>query len=161
MSDHSVTSPKSKTVSTWLALLLGSLGLHRFYLYGLKDLWGWLHIPPTLLGLQGLHRMETLGQDDRLSWLLMPMLGLSLAAAMLSAIIYGLTPDEKWQEQHNPGLPGRPSGWGAIIGVVLSLLIGGAVLMSTIAFSAQRYFELQAETAASASDAHHLAPTQK
>lgn len=161
MSGHSVRGYKSKTVSTWLALLLGSLGLHRFYLYGFKDLGGWLHIPPTLLGLQGLQRMEALGQDDRLSWLLMPMLGLSLAAAMLSAIVYGLTPDEKWQQRHNPGLPERPSGWGAIIAVVLSLLIGGAVLMSTIAFSAQRYFELQAETAEPSNDGQAPAPTPK
>lgn len=138
---------KSKTLATWLALLLGGFGLHRFYLHGLTDRWGWLFPAPTLLGLYGLQRMDQLGQDDRLSWLLMPLLGLSLAVAMLSAIVYGLTPDEKWQARHNPDHPLRASGWAAVIGVVLSLLIGGAVLMTTIAFSAQRYFETQAEAA--------------
>ena len=138
---------KSKTLASWLALLLGGFGLHRFYLHGLADRWGWLFPAPTLLGLYGLQRMEQLGQDDRLSWLLMPLLGLSLAVAMLSAIVYGLTPDEKWQARHNPGQPLRASGWAAVIAVILSLLIGGAVLMTTIAFSAQRYFETQAEAA--------------
>lgn len=139
---------KSKTLATWLALLLGGFGLHRFYLHGLSDRWGWLFPWPTLLGLYGLQRMELLGQDDRLSWALMPLLGLSLAAAMLSAIVCGLTPDEKWNSRHNPGQLARASGWINIIGVVISLLIGGAVLMTTIAFSAQRYFEVQAETPA-------------
>ncbi len=34
---------KSKTLATFLALLLGFAGLHRFYLHGLGDRWGWLH----------------------------------------------------------------------------------------------------------------------
>ena len=41
---------QSKTLATWIALLGGSLGLHRFYLHGLRDRWGWLHPLPTLLG---------------------------------------------------------------------------------------------------------------
>ena len=48
---------RSKTLATWLAFLTGSLGLHRFYLHGLRDAWGWLHLPPTLLGLYGVSRM--------------------------------------------------------------------------------------------------------
>jgi hypothetical protein len=35
------------------------------------------------------------------------------------------------------------SGWGVIFAVVLCLLVGAAVLMATIAFSGQRYFEYQ------------------
>ncbi|RYE78204.1 MAG: NINE protein, partial [Oxalobacteraceae bacterium] len=31
---------KNKTLATLLALLFGSIGLHRFYLYGRRDLWG-------------------------------------------------------------------------------------------------------------------------
>jgi TM2 domain-containing membrane protein YozV len=139
---------KSKTVATWLALLLGSFGLHRFYLHGLADRLAWLHPWPTLLGLYGLRRMDLLGQDDRLAWVLMPILGLMLAQAMLCGIVYGLTADERWNARHNPELSGRPSGWGAVIGVIACLLIGSAALMTTIAFSAQRYFESQIETEA-------------
>ena len=135
---------KSKTSATWLALTLGSLGAHRLYLHGLKDGLAWLHPWPTLAGLYGLQRMDQLGQDDRLAWALIPLLGLMLAQSMLCAIVYGLTADERWNERHNDGRSGRPSGWLAIIGVIASLLIGGTSLMATIAFSAQRYFESQA-----------------
>lgn len=137
---------KSKTLATWLALLGGGLGLHRFYLHGLRDAWGWLHPPLTGLGLLGMQRVQQFGQDDRAAWLLMPWLGVSLSVAMLAAIVYGLTPDEKWDARHNPQGPGTPrAGWPVVIGVVLSLLIGATVLMSTIAFSVQRLVELQVE----------------
>lgn len=136
---------KSKTLATWLALLLGSLGLHRLYLYGFNDKLAWLHPLPTLLGLYGVKRMELLGQDDHLSWVLMPLLGLMLVNAMICGIVYGLTTDEKWAAQHQQ--PERASGWPAIIGVIACVLIGGTSLMTTIAFSAQRYFESQVEAA--------------
>lgn len=136
---------KSKTLAAWIALLGGGLGLHRFYLYGPRDIWGWLWWLPTLVGAYGVRRAQTLGQDDQLAWLLVPLLGFALAAAMLAAIVYGVTPDEKWNERFNPG--GRPhqTGWGVVFALVLSLLLGATVLMATIAFSGQRYFEYQVE----------------
>lgn len=143
-----MTHTKSKTVATWLALLLGTFGLHRLYLYGFRDKLAWLHPWPTLLGLYGLQRMELLGQDDRLSWLLIPLFGLMLSIAALSGIIYGLTPDERWNATHNPGKAARPSTWPVVVGVVICLLIGGASLMATIAYSAQRYFENEVSVAA-------------
>ena len=91
----------------------------------------------------GVQRSISFGQDDRLAWLLIPLLGLMLSQAMLMAIIYGLTPDEKWDARHNAGLPGQATAWGPIFAVVLALLVGGAVLMGTIAFSWQRFFEWQ------------------
>lgn len=134
---------KSKTVTTWLALLLGSLGAHRFYLYGRRDARAWLHPVPTLLGLAGAVRMQNLGQDDHAAWLLIPVLGLMLSIGMLAAIVYGLTPDERWAERHNPGQPVRPTGWGPVLGVVTALLMGGTVLMGTLAFGGQMFFEYQ------------------
>ena len=138
---------KSKTLATWIALLGGSLGLHRFYLRGFADPWGWLHGAPTLLGLYGVQRVREFGQDDQLAWVLVPLLGIMLAGTMLSAIVYGLTPDEKWDAHHNPGVEPHGTGWGAVIGVIVALLIGAGVLMATVAFSGQRYFEYQAEQA--------------
>ena len=41
--------------------------------------------------------------DHPLAWALIPLLGAMLAAAMLAAIVYGLTSDEKWDARHNPG----------------------------------------------------------
>ena len=141
------TPAKSKTLATWVALVGGSLGLHRFYLHGFRDAWGWAFPLPTLLGLYGVQRMRLLGQDDQVAWVLIPLLGVTLAAAMLSAIVYGLMPDEKWNARFNPDEGTAASGWLAVFGVILALLIGATVLMATIAFSSQRYFEHEAEAA--------------
>ena len=136
---------RSKTVATWLALLVGSLGIHRFYLHGLRDRLGWLHPLPTLVGLGGVIRMRNLGQDDHLAWLLIPLIGLMLSQAMLCAIVYGLTPDEKWDAQHNPGQPTHATRWAPVLGAIAALALGGTVLMGTIAFAGQKIFEWQAE----------------
>ena len=138
---------KSKTLATWLALLGGSLGLHRFYLLGGRDALAWLHALPTLAGLVGVRRMLDLGQDDRLAWLLLPLLGLMLVQAALCAIVYGLTPDERWDARHNANAPVRPTAWGPVLGVIAALMIGATALMATIAFSGQRYFEWQVDEA--------------
>jgi hypothetical protein len=98
---EAATHLRSKTLAAWLAVLGGTLGLHRMYLHGLADRWAWLQVPFTALGLIGVHRMLTLGQDDRTAWLLLPLLGLSIAAAMLAAIVIALTPDERWNERFN------------------------------------------------------------
>ena len=141
----STSRARSKTLATWIAIVAGGLGLHRFYLHGLRDGWGWAFPAPTLLGLYGVQRARTLGLDDPLSWLLIPLLGFTLAAAMLSAIVYGLTPDERWAARHNPGQPAQPTRWAPIFGVIVALMLGAGVLMATLAFSAQRWFEYQVE----------------
>jgi TM2 domain-containing membrane protein YozV len=138
-----VTGYKSKTVATWLALLLGSLGVHRFYLHGPADKFGWLYPLPTLAGLVGVQHLRTFGQDDPLAWLLIPVLGLAITAAMFSAILYGLTPDATWDARHNPGQPVRRTTWGPVIGAVLALAVGGTVLMGTVAYGGQKFFEWQ------------------
>ncbi len=142
---------KNKTIATWLALLGGPLGLHRFYLHGRGDLWGWLYPLPTALGLYGIERVQQFGQDDQLSWVLMPLLGLSIVASALTAIIYGLRSTEKWNAGFNAqtatdAAPGQTN-WFTIAAVVASLLIGTSVLMASLAFSFQRYFEHQVEEA--------------
>lgn len=140
-----MTGYRSKTLATWLALAGGSLGLHRLYLHGWRDRWAWLHPWPSLAGLAGVVRMHNLGQDDHWAWLLIPLLGLMLTIGALSAIVMGLTPDERWNARHNPRLPPQTTGWGAVLGVISALMLGGAVLMGTIAFGGQRFFEWQAE----------------
>lgn len=141
-----VSTNKSKTLATWIAIVGGSLGLHRFYLYGPRDLPGWLHPLPTLIGLYGVLRARSLGQDDQLAWVLIPFVGCTIAASMLCAIVYGLTSDDKWNARFNAGRESPRSGWAAILGVMLALLVGAGVLMATIAFAAQRYFEYQSAT---------------
>ena len=135
---------KSKTLATWLAFLGGGLGLHRFYLHGLRDAWGWVWALVTFIGLQGLRRHLGIGQDDHAAWLLLPVLGFSLAGGALMALVYGLMPDEKWNAKYNPQGPAHESDWLTVMGVVLALLVGAGILISAIAFSAQRYFEYTA-----------------
>lgn len=140
---------KSKTLATWVALVGGPLGLHRFYLNGLRDPWAWLYPLPTLLGAWGLQRVADHGLDDHLSWVLIPVLGFMVAFTMLQTLLIGLTPDERWHALHNPQLAtqDRPAsqGWLVVIALVAALMVGATVLMSTIAFSGQRYFEYQVE----------------
>ena len=138
---------KNKTTAAWLAFLGGPLGMHRFYLRGLGDWLGWLLPIPTALGLYGIQRVQELGQDDALSWILVPLLGFTIAGCALQAIVYGLMTPEKWNLRFNPGAsPDAAVGqtrWLTIGAIALSLLIGTAVLMASIAFSFQRYFEHQ------------------
>ncbi len=137
-------------MAAWLALLLGSLGVHRMYLYGLRDFRAWLHPPPTAIGLLGVERMRSLGQDDPVAWLLIPLLGLMLSLAMLFAILYALTPDENWQQRYNPDRPPQATGWGPVLAAALALLVGGTVLMGTIAYGGQKFFEWQLQQPAAA-----------
>lgn len=142
---------KNKTLATWLTFLGGPLGLHRFYLKGFDDLLGWLLPIPTALGLYGIGRVLHHGQDDQWSWLLIPMLGFTIAGCALMAIIYGLMTPEKWNARFNPTAQadaeaGRTN-WFTVVGVGVALMVGTAVLMASLAFSFQRYFEYQIEEA--------------
>jgi hypothetical protein len=139
---------RSKTVAAWLALLLGTLGVHRMYLFGLRDFKAWLHPLPTALGLLGVQRIRSLGQDDQLAWLLIPFLGLMLSMAMLQAIVYALTPDDVWHQRYNADRPAYSTGWGPVIAAVLALLLGGTTLVGTIAYGGQKFFEWQMQDAA-------------
>lgn len=142
---------KSKTLAAWLAFLGGPLGLHRFYLHGLGDWLGWLLPIPTALGVYGIERVQQLGQDDQLSWVLIPMLGFTIAACALRAILYGLMDKQVWNRRFNPGLaadaPAGQTRWATIFAVGLSLMLGATVLMASIAYSFQHYFEYQVEEA--------------
>ncbi|WP_028605080.1 NINE protein [Ottowia thiooxydans] len=142
---------KNKTFATWLTFLGGPLGLHRFYLRGFGDWLGWLLPIPTAIGIYGISRLRQFGQDDQWTWLLLPVFGFTFAACALTAIVYGLMTPEKWNARFNPQLPldaepGRTN-WFTIIAIALSLMIGTSVLMASIAFSFQRYFEYQIEEA--------------
>jgi len=140
---------KNKTLAAWLAFLGGPLGLHRFYLHGMGDLVGWLMPVPTALGLYGIERARMYGLDDGWSWVLIPFVGFTIAACALVAIVYGLMTPEKWNGRFNPGAapdsaPGR-TGWLTIGALACALMIGATVLMASMAFSFQRYFEHQVE----------------
>ncbi|MFM2111775.1 MAG: hypothetical protein RLZZ271_435 [Pseudomonadota bacterium] len=142
---------KNKTLAAWLTFFGGPMGLHRFYLFGLGDLLGWLLWFPTAVGLYGIQRIKLYGLDDPWSWVLVPILGFTIAACALNAIVYALMTPEKWNARFNPGLPadassGR-SNWLTIFAIVVSLLFGTISLMSSIVYSFQKYFEYQVDEA--------------
>lgn len=106
------TSHKNKTLATFLAAIFGSLGFHRFYLYGKKDKWAWTHV------------------------LFFPF---SVFAAFIEALVIGLTPDDKWDEAHNRG-SGRQSDSGWPLALLLILTFGGGAIAVIAAIA--RTFDL-------------------
>jgi len=126
---------KNKTLTTALALSLGGLGAHRFYLYGGVDRLGLLHA--CSLPISGLVYSQTDGGVD-LFYALLPLL-ISYIAAFIAALALGLTPDERWDAHFNAGLPGHSaSNWFLAVLLVATLMIGATVLIATIA----RLFDL-------------------
>jgi hypothetical protein len=139
--DAAPATMRSKTLATWVAVLGGFFGLHRFYLRGLTDPWGWLHAAAAFLGLMGVQRVRSLGVDDPAAPFLLPLLGLSISAAMLAAIVYGLTSDERWAERHHQAIGVVPTAWGPVLGVILALTLGATALVATVAYVGQKFFE--------------------
>lgn len=142
---------RNKTLATCLAFVLGTLGAHRFYLRGWGDWVGWLFPIPTALGWWGIERVRDLGQDDKLAWLLVPMLGVAVAASCLTAVVYAVTPQEKWNAVYNPAMAADSSAGTsnalAIVVLVLAMLTGTTAFMASLAFGFQRYFEYQVDEA--------------
>ena len=145
---HPSTRFRSKTLTAALAFLFGSLGAHRFYLYGPRDFWGWAHVFGTVLGIPGVLLLAATERASIAGWVLAVIGAVSLFTAFLAAIVYGLRPDEKWDAQFNAqaGHESR-SGWAVIFVVIFSLLIGAFLLMTGLALSFQTYFESQVEAA--------------
>ena len=135
---------KSKTLTGFLALTLGPLGFHRFYLYGKYDRYAWLHIASTLAGLAGFFYLKNQRLDSILAWIGLFFGSISLLAAFLSAIVYSLRPDQKWDQQFNSDtkIPSQ-SGWGPVIVASTGLFIGTFLLMTELAVIFQLYFESQ------------------
>ncbi len=141
-----MSAMKNKTIAVWLTLITGPIGLQRVYLTGRFDAWSWLALGPSAAGAYGVMRARTIGLDDHLSWLLIPFLGFCIAACALAAIVYGLTDAQRWNQKFNPSTGDADEAgqthWLTVIGLGSSLLIGCTALMATLAFSFQRYFEI-------------------
>jgi hypothetical protein len=126
MHDH-----KNKTLATFFALLFGAIGMHRFYLRGKCDAWGWLHLATLPLSA-----LLVLARPD--APLLFPAgpLALSALIACVEALSIGLTPDDKWDAMHNPQSERRSaSSWPLPLLLVLTLAIGATGLIAAIARS--------------------------
>ncbi|MFM2085816.1 MAG: hypothetical protein RLZZ237_685 [Pseudomonadota bacterium] len=125
---------KNKAFTTLLAFLLGTLGLHRFYLHGGKDRWGWLHLaalPASLTLRLALPDADWFYQS-------LPLI-VSGLIGFLEALVLGLMSDEKWDGHYNAA-SGQQSdtGWPLAVVLVATLMLGAGVLIATMA----RLFDL-------------------
>jgi hypothetical protein len=125
---------KNKTLATLLALVLGGVGAHRFYLKGGTDRLGLLHV--CSIPAAGL--VYGLGHAPNPFWVLLPVL-VSCIAGFIEALVIGLTPDEKWDAAHNAASGRRSdSNWLVVLLLVATLMVGATTLIGTIA----RLFDL-------------------
>lgn len=120
---------KNKTFATFLALILGGLGAHRFYLRGALDKLGLLHL--TCVPIAGL--VIGLAPDANPFFKVMPVL-VSYVVGFLEALIIGLTPDEKFDAAFNAG-SGKTSEskWILAVLLVATMLVGTTALIATMA----------------------------
>jgi TM2 domain-containing membrane protein YozV len=125
---------KNKTIATLLAAVFGGLGLHRFYLYGKGDPWGWLHLACVPIAVLAL----LLG-GNRPAMLLGSLLVLSALAGLLEALVIGLRSDGKWDTQFNAG-SGRQSESGWPLALLLVFTVGGGAI--ALIFTIARTFDL-------------------
>ncbi|GAB3463511.1 NINE protein [Massilia terrae] len=125
---------KNKTFATLLALLLGGLGVHRFYLKGGTDRLGLLH----LCSVPAAGLVYGAGHAPNPFWVALPLL-LSYSVGFIEALVLGLMPDEKWDAKFNAGSGKQSdSGWLVVVLLVATMVVGATVLIGTIS----RLFDL-------------------
>ncbi|HEU4851385.1 MAG TPA: NINE protein [Telluria sp.] len=124
----------NKTLATTLALLLGGVGAHRFYLRGPQDKWGMLHL--ASVGASVLIYFLMIHAD----WFfqILPLL-VSYIAGFIEGFVIGLMPDEKFDAKYNSG-SGRKSesSWYLAVVLVTMMLAAGITTIATMA----RLFDL-------------------
>lgn len=128
---------KNKTLATLLASIAGAIGIHRFYLHGTHDRWAWLHLASAPLSAIGIFAGSKL--SPAFSMLLFGPLILSALAAVLEALILGLTPDDKWDAKYNAD-SGRKSASSWMLAAILVLTLAGG--MGGLIFVISRAFDL-------------------
>lgn len=125
---------KNKTLATLLGAVLGALGAHRLYLRGRSDGLLWLHLALAAAALLLLAVLPSVNPF----YCLLPLIA-SMIAGFLEALILGVMSDEKFDAAFNAGSGGRSdSRWPLALVLVLTMLVGATVLISTMA----RLFDL-------------------
>ena len=125
---------KNKTFATFLALVLGGFGVHRFYLRGSLDKIGLLHV--CSIPVAGL--VYGLAPEANVFFKVLPLV-VSYIAGFIEALVLGLTPDEKFDAAYNAG-SGKASAsrWILAVLLVTTMMVGAVAVIGTIA----RLFDL-------------------
>ncbi len=120
---------KNKTLAALLSFFFGAIGLHRFYLRGLSDLWGWLH----LASLPASAALISAFPDWPLLASASPLV-LSALIASIETFVIGLMPDERWDATWNPESGRQTSSrWPIAVLMVTNLFYGATLLLTVIA----------------------------
>lgn len=124
-----ISKHKNKTLTVLICLLFGNLGAHRFYLYGKRDNFAWLHfmsLPISFLISKlyfNLNFFITFGP-----WML------SFLISILMCLVLGLKSDEHWDAQFNPHSGTKSaSSWPLAILLVFSVGLGAISLLFVMA----------------------------
>lgn len=125
---------RHKAASALLASLAGALGAERLYLG--QRLW-WLPLGVTLIAMPLLIGVKNWYQSPPFFILMVPVV-----AGFIHSLVLALMPDDRFDSRFNAAHTRRNhSGWDAVLVAVGSLLVGAAILMTTIALLTQTYFE--------------------
>ena len=128
------TSHKNKTFATFLAVILGTVGAHRFYLRGSVDRLGLIHV--ACLPIAGLVFGLVPHADG--FYKLLPIL-VSAVAGFIEALVIGVTADEKFDAAFNQH-SGKKSDSSWILALLLVLtMMGGSI---ALIFTMSRLFAL-------------------
>ncbi len=122
---------KSKVVAGLLAILLGALGVHRFYL---GKWWG-------------------------IFYLLFCWTGLPALVSLIEGIVFLCTSDQNWDDKYNKGVPSNSSG-GAVVLVAVIALFGFLFILgilAAIAIPAYQDYTTKAKVHAAVNTANQVA----
>lgn len=119
----------NKTWATFLASAFGGLGAHRFYLGGVGDKFGWLHLASVPLSA-----LLYYSHNPSVAMFSLSPLIVSILLGQLQALVLGVKPDEKWDAMYNPG-SGQQSNsrWPQALLLVLTMALGSTTLMAAMA----------------------------
>lgn len=134
---NAATAPaphRSRPLAGALALFLGATGAHRLYL-GARYWWIYPLIALPALGIA----------LNMAPWFRSPAFFVAVIVVlvtMLEAIVFGLTPDAKWDERYNPR-SGRASAnrWAPVLIAIVALALGATLMMSVLAIALESYFD--------------------
>jgi hypothetical protein len=139
---------KNKLLFCALGLLAPGTGLNVLYLKGLGNIWAWLQMSALFAGVLGWKLLGASGMSSTLGWILATAGFIAIEASWLTTIVFGLRPDEKWDAQFNAQSSVQSqSGWLVVLCVIVSLMLGAAVLMSGLAIAFEQHFISQFEAA--------------
>ncbi|RBA25099.1 NINE protein [Herminiimonas fonticola] len=131
MNQSLTTKHRNKTLTTLLAVFLGGVGAHRFYLYGSRDFWAWNYVMAFILFASAVFLAQS---PHTLPISIIALFPVSIFAGWIEAVVTGLTADAKWDARQNANSPRKSaSGWPLIVLLVLTFALGVTTFIFCVA----------------------------